>query len=420
MSQGPRKAAMGFIFITVFIDILGIGIIIPVLPELIKQFAGGDTALAGRYVGVISASYALMQFVFAPILGALSDRFGRRSVLLISLFGLGIDYIIQGLAPSLTWLFVGRVVAGIMGSSITTANAYIADVSDAETRARNYGLLGVAFGLGFIFGPAIGGLLGGVHLRLPFFVAAGLALVNWLYGLLILPESLPPEKRSPFTLRKANPISSVLGLRRYPLVAGLAVAFVFLGMAQRGLENVWVLYMGFRHGWDEMTNGLALAFVGVSAAVVQGTLVRPFIKRFGEQRTIIIGLSIGVFNYLAYALATEGWMIFVIVVVGALGGVAGPAIQGLVAGAVSPSEQGSVQGSLTSLNSLTSVFAPLIFSTALFGYFSSPDAVIQLPGAPFFFGAMLILVALVWLTRLFGRMPSSPASAPTTADDTTT
>ena len=261
---------MVFILITVFIDVLGIGIIVPILPELIKEFTGGSTALAGRWFGVLAATYAVTQFFFAPILGALSDRVGRRPVILIALFGLGIDYIIMGLAPSIGWLFVGRLVAGVMGASITTANAYIADVSEPEVRARNFGFVGVAFGLGFIFGPAIGGLLGGIDLRLPFFAAAGLALVNALYGIFVLPESLPPDKRDAFRWEKANPVGSLAVLRSYPLVAGLAVSFVFVILAQRGLETVWVLYTGHKFGWDELANGLSLALVGLMAVIVQG------------------------------------------------------------------------------------------------------------------------------------------------------
>ena len=269
---------MIFILITVFIDMLGIGIIIPILPELIREFVGGSSALAGRWYGVLAATYAVTQFVFAPLLGALSDRVGRRPVILISLFGLGIDYLIMGFAPTIGWLFAGRLIAGVMGANATTANAYIADVSKPENRARNFGLIGVAFGLGFIFGPAIGGLLGSIDLRLPFFASAGLALLNWLYGFFVLPESLPPEKRDVFRWRKANPVGSLHVLRTYPLVAGLTAAFVFVILAQRGLETVWVLYTGHKFGWDERANGLSLALVGIMSAIVQGGLVQPVIQ----------------------------------------------------------------------------------------------------------------------------------------------
>lgn len=397
---------MVFILVTVFIDVLGIGIIIPILPELIKEFVGGSTAMAGRYFGIIAATYAATQFLFAPLLGALSDRLGRRPILLISLFGLGIDYLIQGLAPTIGWLFLGRFIAGIMGASFTTANAYIADVSVPGNRARNFGLVGVAFGLGFIFGPAFGGLLGEINIRLPFFVAAGLALVNWLYGFFVLPESLPPEKRGTFSWAKANPLGSLVVLRSYPLVAGLAVAFIFTGLAQRGLETVWVLYTGHRFGWDESANGLSLALVGLMAAIVQGGLVQPVIRRFGERRSILFGLGLATFTFLGYGLASRGWMMLVIIVVGSVGGVAGPAIQGLVAGAVEPHDQGKVQGALTSLMSLTSIFAPLIFAAGLFSYFTSPAAPFEMPGAPFLLGSLLWAVSFLIVLRLFRRIPA--------------
>ena len=400
-----RPAAMVFIMVTLFLDILGVGIIIPVLPELVKEFADASDAQAARYFSLIAAVYALMQFFCAPILGALSDRFGRRPVILAALFGLGVDYIIQGLAPSLVWLFIGRMIAGMMGASITTANAYIADISVPENRAQNFGLVGVAFGLGFIFGPVLGGVLGGVWLRLPFFVAAGLVLLNWLYGFFVLPESLPPDRRSTFDWRKVNPASSLLYLRAYPLVAGLAVAFVFVSLAQRGLETSWVLYTGYRFGWGEQTNGLALGLVGVMAVIVQGFLVRPAVKAFGERRTILIGLSVSALTFALYGSATQGWMMLCVIVLGAFSGVAGPAIQGLVAGSVYPSDQGKVQGALTSLISLTSIFAPLLFTGFLFSYFISDAAPLKLPGAPFYLGSALFLTALILMVRLFGRLP---------------
>ncbi len=407
----PRQAAIFFILITIFIDVLGIGIIIPILPELIKQFVGGDASLASRYVGVISASYAIMQFFFAPVLGALSDRFGRRKVILISLFGLSIDYLIQGFAPTVGWLFLGRVIAGIMGASFTTANAYIADISTARNRAQNFGLIGVAFGLGFVLGPSIGGLLGAVDLRLPFFASAGLAMVNWLYGFFVLPESLAPENRDVFDLRKAlNPLSNLRNLGKYPLVGGMALAYLCLGLAQRGLENVWVLSTGYRFGWDVLTNGLVLGLVGIMSALVQGGLIRPFIARFGERTAVRFGLSVATLSFLGYGLATQGWMIVVIIIFGSLGGLALPAIQGIVAGTVLPSEQGKIQGGLTSLMSLTNIVAPLIFTAGVFGYFTSEAAPVHFAGAPFVLGGILNGLGLIVMVRLFRRLPESPAS----------
>ncbi len=400
-----RPAAMIFILITVFIDVLGIGIIIPILPELIKEFVGGATSDAARWFGVLAMVYAAAQFLFAPLLGALSDRVGRRPVILVSLFGLGIDYLIMGFAPTIGWLFAGRVIAGIMGASFTTAHAYIADVSPPETRARNFGLVGVAFGLGFIFGPVAGGLLGGVDLRLPFFASAGLALVNWLYGFFVLPESLPPEKRDSFSWRKANPVGSLFVLGSNRLLAGLSVSFVFIGLAQRGLETAWVLYTGHRFGWDERANGLSLGLVGVMAAVVQGGLVQPVIRRWGERRAVLGGLAVAVATFLGYGLATEGWMLLVFIVLGSVGGVAGPAIQSMVAGSVTARDQGKVQGGIQSLMSLTAIVAPILFTSVLFGYFTSPTAPFQLPGAPFLLGALMYVTALVLLARLFRRVP---------------
>lgn len=421
-----RQAAVAFILVTLFIDILGIGIVIPVLPDLVRELVGQDPAAltdtaavdlatdsqenfarAGMYVGVIGSVYALMQFLFAPILGALSDRYGRRPVLLISLLGLGVDFVIQGLALNIWWLFVGRLVAGIFSANFSTANAYIADVSTDENRARNFGFVGMMFGLGFSIGPAIGGLLGDFSLRLPFFVAAGLALVNSTYGYFVLPESLPPEKRSKeFHLHKMHPLSTLKRLRSYPIVWGLAMVLVCKSLAQRGLENAWVLYAGYRYGWDTFTNGLVLGLVGVCAIVVQGGMVRPVIKRFGERRTVIGATMISAIAFLGYGLASQGWMVLGILVVGSLGGLAGPATQSLIAGAVDESEQGTIQGGLVSLTSLTNVFAPLLFNTILFSYFISDAAPIHLPGAPFFFGSMMITISIFIAIRVFRRIPA--------------
>ena len=415
-----RQAGIAFVLVTLFIDILGIGIVIPVLPELVKGFLGSDTSLASFYYGIIGATYSLMQFLFAPIVGALSDRFGRRPVILASLFGLGIDFLIQGFANSLLWLFLGRLLAGIFGASFSTANAYIADVSTEETRARNFGLVGAMFGLGFVCGPALGGLLGSVDTRLPFFVSAGLALLNWLYGFFILPESLPVEKRKKrLDFSKANPFGTFNSLKNYPLVIGLATSFVFMSLAQRGLENVWVLHGGYRYGWDELQNGLILGLVGVAAIVVQGGLMRPIVKRLGERNAVTIGLLISALAFLGYGLASEGWMVPYIIIFGSLGGITGPAIQTIVTRTVDETEQGEVQGALTSLISLTNIAAPLFFSTMLFGYFTCdketfsvpnldlelPPPPVQIPGIPFLVGSALLAAALVMVLRVFQRLP---------------
>ncbi len=415
MKRASRNASIIFIFITLFIDILGIGLIIPILPELIKGFAGGSESQAAQYYGWIVASYALMQFIFAPFLGALSDRFGRRPVLLLSLTGLGIDYIILALAPNLTWIFVARVVAGIAGASITTANAYIADISTPANRAQNFGLVGAAFGLGFIFGPALGGILGSVDPRLPFWVAAGLVLLNVLYGYFILPESLKPENRSAFSWRKANPLGSIALLGSYPLIAGLATVFFLLNLSQQGLQTVWVLFTSYRFGWGELTNGLTLAYVGLMAAIVQGGLIRIIMPRLGERRAIIMGFSLAVFSFLGYGIIWQGWMMLIVVTIGSLGGIAGPAVQGLIAGTVRPDEQGKIQGALTSLLSLSSIISPLLFTAGIFSYFTSEAAPIKLPGAPFLLGAVFNLIALVMVIRLFRRIPEATATSVATA-----
>lgn len=384
---------MAFILVTLFLDILGIGIVIPVLPHLVTDMLGGNESLAASYYGAIAGSYALMQFLFAPVLGALSDRFGRRPVLLISLFGFGVNYLLTALAPNVYWLFVARIFSGIMGASFTTVNAYIADISTPENRSQNFGLVGAAFGLGFIFGPALGGVLGNIGPRVPFYVSACVVLLNWLYGLFVLPESLPKDRRRKFSLREGNPLGGVLRLKRFPSVQELAMAFVFVALAQRGLETVWVLYTQHRYGWNELQNGMSLALVGVMAAIVQGGLIRRVVPKWGEKRSVRIGLLVSAIAFVCYGLAPTGASVIPIIVVGAIGGIAGPAIQGLVTGAVDPSQQGAVQGALTSLTSLSAILAPLL-STQLFRYFTSEAAPIQLPGAPFFLGAGFMAAAL--------------------------
>lgn len=335
----PRQASVFFILVTIFLDVLGIGLTLPVLPELVRIFAVSDSQTAYLY-GVLASIYALMQFLFAPVFGALSDRFGRRPVILSSLFVYGLDYLLLALAPGLAWLVVARIVSGIMGANITTANAYIADVSTDETRGRNFGFIGAAFGLG----PALGGLLGSVSLRLPFYAAAGLVLLNFLYGLFVLPESLPKDRRRPFSLRQANPVGGLGQLGKYPLVAGMAFVFVFFNLAQLGLQTVWVLYTGYRFGWGELANGLTLALVGVVTALVQVGLTQRVIGRFGERRTILIGLAVSCISFALYGLSSQGWMMLATIVFASLGSLAFPAIQSFIAGQVRPEEQGATQG----------------------------------------------------------------------------
>ncbi len=399
-----RVAAIPFILVTILIDVLGLGLLIPVLPELVTRLAGGSVSSGSSYFGWFIAVYAAMQFLFAPILGALADRFGRRPVILISLLGAGLDYLVMALAPSLAWLFLGRVVSGITGANITAANAYIADVSAPEDRAKNFGLVGAVFGIGFIVGPALGGLVGSYGLRLPFILAAGLALLNGLYGFFILPESLERHNRSPFSFRTANPLGSLAGLGRYPVVAGLAFTYVCVGLAQQALQSTWVLYTNVRYGWTPLQNGLSLMLVGLLAAVVQGGLVRVLIPRLGEVRALLASLAVSAVAFALYGLSTHGWMLIAVMVVGSLGGIAGPAAQGLISRSVSAREQGAVQGSLASLMSLTGVVGP-VAATYVFAAFTRPTAPLPLPGAAFFLGSVLTLVGLAAAARLFTRRP---------------
>jgi DHA1 family tetracycline resistance protein-like MFS transporter len=398
-----RKPALGFIFVTLALDILGIGLIIPILPRLVKSFVGGNISAASDVVGLLTALYSLMQFLFAPLLGSLSDRFGRRTVILSSLLGSGLDYFLLAFAPNLAWFFVGRIIAGITGANFAAAAAYIADVSPPEKRAANFGLIGAAFGLGFILGPALGGVLGDVGLRVPFFVAGGLSLLNWLYGWFVLPESLAPHNRRVFSWVRSNPGGSLLDLRRYPMVFGLTGTFFLIHLAHQVLPSTWVLYTDYRYHWTVGQTGLSLAVVGLAAAIVQGGLTRLIVPRIGEQRATTVGLTIAAFSYAGYGLATEGWMIYAILAVGSLAGVTGPAVQGLISRSVGADEQGGVQGSLTSLASVAGIIGPPI-STRLFSYFTRDTALAHLPGAAFFFSAGLVIVAMLLALRSFRKI----------------
>jgi DHA1 family tetracycline resistance protein-like MFS transporter len=396
----PRKPAIGFIFVTLALDILGIGLIIPILPRLVEQFHGGDFASASHTVGLLTALYALMQFLCAPLLGSLSDRLGRRPVILTSLLGSGLDYFLLAFAPNLGWFYAGRIIAGITGANFAAATAYIADVSPPEKRAANFGLIGAAFGLGFILGPALGGLLGNVGLRIPFLVAGGLTLLNWLYGLFVLPESLALENRRAFSWGRSNPVGSLLDLRRHPMAFGLAGTYFLIYLAHQVLPSTWVLYTSYRYDWTVGQTGLSLAVVGFTAAIVQGGLTRIVVARFGEQKTAVFALIISAISYAGYGLATDGWMIYAMLVLGSLGGLTGPAVQGLISRGVGADEQGGVQGSLTSLASVAGIIGPPI-ATGLFGHFISDTAIMHLPGAAFFFSAALTAIAMFLALRSF-------------------
>lgn len=403
--MSARQPALGFIFITLLLDILGVGLVIPILPKLIEELSGGNVSAASHAFGWLAALYSMMQFICAPVLGSLSDRFGRRPVILGSLLGSGFDYLLLALAPTLPWFFLGRIIAGITGANITAANAYIADVSPPEKRAANFGLVGAAFGLGFIIGPAMGGWLGHYGLRVPFYAAAGLTFLNWFYGLFVLPESLPRDQRRAFDWKRANPVGSFVALRRHPELFGLTETYFLIGLAHQVFPATWVLYTSYRYHWTSGEVGLSLALVGVMAAIVQGVLAGRIIPKLGERRAIIVGLTNATVFLTAYGLATQGWIIYVLLVIGSFGGIAMPALQALVSRCVPLNEQGAVQGALSSLGSLAGILGPLL-ATGLFGYFISDRVPVRVPGAAFFASALLIFAALLLALRAFRRTKS--------------
>lgn len=386
------KAALGFIFITLIIDVTGLGIIIPVIPKLISQLIDGNVSEAASYGGWLGFAYAITQFVCAPVLGNLSDRFGRRPVLLLSLLGFGVDYIFMAYAPTIGWLFVGRIIAGLFGASITTASAYIADISTAENRAQNFGMIGAAFGIGFIIGPVIGGVLGEYGAKIPFLAAAGLSLLNALYGYFVLPESLSAENRRSFDWKRANPLGSFKHLRKYPAVSGLVISFVLIYIAAHAVQTTWTYYNIEKFGWSEQMIGYSLGLVGLMVALVQGGLIRVVIPKLGYQRSVYTGLFLYSLGFLLFAFATETWMMFAFTAVYCLGGITMPAIQGIISSVVPANEQGELQGGLTSLMSATSIIGPPLMTT-LFAYFTKPGAPVYFPGAPFLTAAILVLIS---------------------------
>lgn len=410
--QGTRtglRPAFAFIFFTVLLDVLALGVIIPVLPDLVKGFVGGDTPRAASWCGIFGTLWALMQFLCSPLLGALSDRFGRRPVILLSCFGLGLDYFAMALAPNLAWLFVGRVVSGITAASIGAAGAYIADVTPPEKRAASFGMLGAAWGLGFVIGPALGGFLGEESLRLPFWVAGGLSLLNATYGLFVLPESLPPERRSGFAWTKANPIGALVLLRSYPRLTLLAALFMLYQLAHQVLPSVFVLYSGHRYGWNKRDVGWCLAAVGVCGVIVQGGLVRPIVARLGERRSMIAGLFFGIAGFSIYGLAATGRGIWGGIPVFALMGLFSPAVMGTMSRVVDPSHQGRLQGATSCLAGITGLVGPTLF-TATFAEFIRPHRTWQLPGAPFLLAAALLGIALVLVLTGTRREPPKVAN----------
>jgi DHA1 family tetracycline resistance protein-like MFS transporter len=396
----PKKAAVGFIFITVLIDIIGFGIIIPVLPQLLQQLLHvtdrTDISAISKPAIFLTLIYGLMQFIFAPILGSLSDRYGRRPVLLFSLLGFGLDYIFLAFAPSIGWLFLGRMISGITGASITTASAYMADISNEKNRAQNFGMIGAAFGLGFIIGPMLGGLLGELGTRIPFLVAAGLALVNALYGYFVLPESLDMEHRRAFDLKRANPIGSLKNLNKYPAVFGLIIALLFIYVAAHSVQSNWSFANINKFGWTPKTIGISLAVVGVLISLVQGLLIRVVNPKLGNEKSVYIGIALYALGLTLFAFATQGWMMFLFLVPYCLGGISGPALQAIISLHVPKNEQGELQGSLTGLQSLTTIIGPpmMIGLTSYFSIKNDPNH-IYFPGAAFLLGALFMLLSAI-------------------------
>lgn len=393
-----KSAATSFVLITVLIDSIGFGVIIPVLPRLISELGHVDISGAARYGGLLFAAYSVMQFLFSPVMGGLSDQYGRRPVLLASLFGFGLDYLLLVFAPSIGWLFVGRVIAGIMGASFTTAAAYMADISTPEKRAQNFGMIGAAFGLGFIVGPIIGGFVSDLGTRAPFMVAGGLTILNWLYGYFVLPESLSIENRRKFDWKRANPIGALVNLRRFPMIIGLIAALFLLYISSFSTQGTWTYYTKEKFNWSEREVGLSLTFVGVMIALVQGFLTRILIPKLGTKRAIYTGFVFSILGSLAYCFANEGWMVYAIMIPFSLGGLAGPAMQGIISGQVPANEQGELQGSLTSLNSVASIIGPVLM-TSLFARFTAKDAPIYFPGVPFLASVILTTISLLLIMR---------------------
>ena len=389
---------MPFILVVVFIDVLGIGIALPVIPMLVGLYTP-NRELQAYWYGLLVVAYGVMQFFCAPLLGALSDRFGRRPILLWSLLGLGLHFLLLGLAPSLALILVARIIGGTAGAS-SVANAYASDVTPPERRAKSFGLIGAAFGVGFIVGPMLGGLLGSIDLHLPFFAAGALSLINAAYGYFVVPESLPRERRAAFALARANPFAALLALTRHRGIGSLVVVFALVVLAQLLLQTTWVLYTHFRFNWGPKDNGFALFCVGLVAAIVQGGLLSPLLRRFGDVRLVLVGLTVGTCAYVLYGLAQHGWMMYAIIVGNFLSFAAGPALQGIVSNAVDPSEQGVTMGALNSINSIMFVVAPLIGAPllALVSQMASSDWRI---GATFYVSAALQVVALLVARRHF-------------------
>lgn len=392
MASSKKTPAIGFIFITMLIDITGWGIIIPVIPKLIETLIHGDVSEASKIGGWLGFSYAITQFVFSPIVGSLSDKFGRRPIILLSLFAFSLDYLLLAFAPTIGWLFLGRIIAGLTGASITTASAYIADVSNAENRAKNFGMIGAAFGLGFIIGPVIGGLLGQFGARVPFYAAAVLCFLNFIYGLFILPESLPVENRRNFSLKRANPIGAFLNLKKYPNLIPLVISIFLLNVAGHAVHSNWSFFTKYQFNWDERMIGISLGVIGLLVGLVQGGLIRWVNPKLGNEKSIYIGMALYTIGMALFATATQSWMLFVFLVPYCLGGIAGPAMQSVISGSVPANAQGEMQGLVSSLMSASAIVGPPLMSNTFY-YFTHNNAPFKFAGAPFVLGAVLMLVS---------------------------
>jgi len=403
MQTTNKKAALGFIFVTLLIDVMGWGLIIPVMADLVAELKGLPINEASTYGSYLLTAFAATQFVFAPLLGNLSDRYGRRPVLLFSLLGFGVDYIILALSPTYGWLFAGRIIAGITGASFTTATAYIADISpDETTKAKNFGMIGAAFGLGFVLGPALGALLATWGIRAPFYAAAALCLVNCIYGYFLLPESLSKENRRPFDWKRANPFGSLKFLTKHPEIGGLAVGFFLIYLGAQAVQSNWNFFTIYRFNWSEKMVGISLAVVGVLVGAVQGGLTRVVIPKIGNEKSIYLGLGLYTLGLFLFAIATQGWMMFAFLIPYCLGGLCGPSLQSVISGHVPSNQQGELQGALTSLMSLTTVIGPPIMS-GTFAYFTSARAPFHFPGIHFLIGGVCMLLSIVIINKVLNR-----------------
>ena len=389
--MAKRTPALGFILFTVLLDVIGIGIIIPVIPGLLAELGIPDAGQASFTGGLLLFTYAFMQFLFAPILGGLSDQYGRRLVILIALFGLTIDYLVVAFAPTIAWLFAARIVAGICGASFSSASAYVADISAPEDRPKNFGMIGAAFGLGFILGPVMGGLLGQIDIRLPFFVSAGLTFLNFVYGYFVLPESLSIENRRKFEWKRANPIGTLKSLGKYPILKNLFIAFFIIYVASHSVQSNWSFFGKEVFDWDELDIGISLAVVGFFVAIVQAVLIGRAVKKFGQSKTIYIGLACNLTGFILFAIASEEWMIYSFLAVYVMGGLAGPTLQGIMSSEVPANEQGEFMGAITSLQNLGNIFGPLIM-TGIFFYFTTSSN-FYFPGAAFALAAIFSIVS---------------------------